>query len=250
MFKSFSNTSYPVVNTTNVGVTSIPNVVLNGLVLFLDSADPASYTSGSTIWYDRSGRNNHITLFNDVTFVPISQSLYFDGTDAYGEMTLTSALLSSNSGIPFGDAPCTIQSWIRILSCGGPGTWVSWGAAQTGNNTRSCYCDYGALNGAVSGSIGRWANHTAVYRGNGTGYVTLAPYTSFNYNINNALSAATVFSNALFNTDVSNVRVGRQNALGNTYFTGYIKQVAVYNRALTTQEITSNYNNYSGSYSI
>ena len=61
-----------------------PNVVYNGLVLYLDAANNKSYVSGSTSWNDLTGNKNVGTLTNGPTFNTGSGgSIVFDGVDDY-----------------------------------------------------------------------------------------------------------------------------------------------------------------------
>ena len=45
-----------------------PNVIVDGLVLWLDAANSKSYISGSTTWNDISRGSNNGTLVNGPTF--------------------------------------------------------------------------------------------------------------------------------------------------------------------------------------
>jgi hypothetical protein len=56
-----------------------PNISKDGLVLYLDASNPKSYTSGSSIWYDISGNNNHFNLINSP--VPTGSYIYFNGVN-------------------------------------------------------------------------------------------------------------------------------------------------------------------------
>jgi hypothetical protein len=56
-----------------------PNISKDGLVLYLDASNPKSYTSGSSIWYDISGNNNHFNLINSPA--PTGSYLYFNGVN-------------------------------------------------------------------------------------------------------------------------------------------------------------------------
>ena len=72
-----------------------PNIVTDGLILALDAANPNSYPKSGTTWYDLSGNNNHVTLYNS----PIYNSqgwLSFDGIDDYARTTNTLNLSSTN----------------------------------------------------------------------------------------------------------------------------------------------------------
>ena len=61
-----------------------PNVVYNGLVLYLDAANNKSYVSGSTSWNDLTSNQNVGTLTNGPTFNTGSGgSIVFDGVDDY-----------------------------------------------------------------------------------------------------------------------------------------------------------------------
>jgi hypothetical protein len=56
-----------------------PNISKDGLVLYLDASNPKSYTSGSSVWYDISGNNNHFNLINSPA--PTGSYIYFNGVN-------------------------------------------------------------------------------------------------------------------------------------------------------------------------
>ena len=59
-----------------------PKIVTDGLVLYLDAANPNSYVSGSTSWRDISRGGNNGTLVNGPTFNSANGgSIVFDGVD-------------------------------------------------------------------------------------------------------------------------------------------------------------------------
>ena len=65
-----------------------PNIITNGLVLYLDAANRYSYVSGSTAWNDLSRSGNNGTLINGPTFNTGSGgSIVFDGVDDYVNVT-------------------------------------------------------------------------------------------------------------------------------------------------------------------
>ena len=45
-----------------------PKIVTDGLVLYLDAANPKSYVSGSTLWNDLTINSNNGVLTNGPTF--------------------------------------------------------------------------------------------------------------------------------------------------------------------------------------
>ena len=61
-------------------------VVTNGLLLLLDASDPNSYPGSGADWYDLSGNNFHMKLYNSPSYVNNGGFGYFDldGVDDYG----------------------------------------------------------------------------------------------------------------------------------------------------------------------
>ena len=69
-----------------------PNIVTDGLVLYLDAANTKSYASGSTAWNDLVGINNG-TLVNGPTFNSANGgSIVFDGSNDYVSTTYNAVL--------------------------------------------------------------------------------------------------------------------------------------------------------------
>jgi len=67
--------------------TVAPNIVTDGLVLYLDAANPNSYISGSTTWRNMVGSNNG-TLINGPTYNSANGgSIVFDGSNDYVDMS-------------------------------------------------------------------------------------------------------------------------------------------------------------------
>jgi len=61
-----------------------PQIVTDGLVLYLDAANNKSYPGSGTTWYDLSGNENHGTLVNGPTYSSENcGSLVFDGVNDY-----------------------------------------------------------------------------------------------------------------------------------------------------------------------
>ena len=61
-----------------------PKIVTDGLVLYLDAANPNSYVSGSTTWRDISRGGNNGTLINGPTYSSTNGgSIVFDGSNDY-----------------------------------------------------------------------------------------------------------------------------------------------------------------------
>jgi hypothetical protein len=90
-----------------------PKIVTDGLVLYLDAANPKSYVSGSTTWNDIARGGNNGTLINGPTFSSANGgSIVFDGIDDY--------VLVSNDGFgTFSSQTYTVEAWINPSSTTG-----------------------------------------------------------------------------------------------------------------------------------
>ena len=55
-----------------------PSIVMNGLILCLDAANPKSYPGTGTTWYDLSGNGAHGTVNGTVSFVSGDSQSYFN----------------------------------------------------------------------------------------------------------------------------------------------------------------------------
>ena len=79
--------------------TVAPNIVTDGLVLYLDATNPNSYVSGSTTWRNIVGSNNG-TLINGPTFDPNNGgSIVFDGVNDRVNLTNTNPSLQYTFGV-------------------------------------------------------------------------------------------------------------------------------------------------------
>ena len=68
-----------------------PDIIEDGLVLHLDAADRNSYPLSGDTWYDLSGNDNHVTLYNSPTYSSLNGgTLSFDGTNDYGFVNMSS----------------------------------------------------------------------------------------------------------------------------------------------------------------
>lgn len=220
-----------------------PSIVTSGSVLNLDASLPASYPLVLNNWYDLSGNGNTGTLNNSVTYSSLS----------YGNLVFNSSnsdyiSFSGTSNIPSGNSNYTISSWFNPSSLGNKGLvgWGNYGSSNEVNAFRLTstglvnYWGANDLNVNVSLSTGTWYNAVATFDGttrqiwlNGSSIASDTP-TGHNVTITN------------------NLTVGNTNNIPYEYFDGKIGEVQIFNRALTSTEITQNYNallpRYNGTY--
>lgn len=70
-----------------MGLTHSPRIVRDGLVLYLDAANPKSYPASGTTWKDLSGNGNDGTLVNGVGYDSSNNgAMVFDGANDYVEI--------------------------------------------------------------------------------------------------------------------------------------------------------------------
>lgn len=210
-----------------------PDIVTSGLVLSLDAANTKSYPGSGTTWTDLSGNGRNGTLTNGPTYSSSNNgTLVFDGTDDY-------VLLPTTSDLTF-SGDFTFECW--ILRTGTASSNHIW-ALPTGqtlqiNDVGSLiYYDTGqrAL-GAINANT--WYNAT----------ISRISTTITGYY--NGLSIFSVTNSASHN--FSGTAIGYRKDLSpfGLYWLGNISNVKLYNRALTQQQVSQNFNALRGRYGI
>ena len=198
-----------------------PTIVTNGLVLSLDAADKNSYPGSGTTWRDLSGNNYSGSLVNTPTFNSANGgSFAFNGTNQY---TTTSYLQPAyGTGTSF--------TW---------NVWVNPEAGATSapiignrNNvlvftklTRNAFEYYPLVMTKVL-TANTWQNACIVKNG-----------TSFTYYLNGASS---VVSSSTATQTSTAFYIGGDNVAAE-YFVGSVATTQIYNRALSADEISQNY---------
>jgi hypothetical protein len=220
------------------------NIVTNGLVLYLDAANPNSYVSGSTTWNDISSGGNNGTLINGPTYSSANGgSIVFDGLDDYvnlgvnldniftGSSFTVNMWVSSSINLPSGP-----NGFILISNYSGDipvnaGFQLAWGGAS---DTLYAFGD-GYLSRTLDNVTGLtsnvWYNITFVYVRNTSGNIYLDGINKTNTSFTNTVNAPS-----------QNLKLGVRS--DNNTFPWYGKMVItqVYNRALSDSEILQNYN--------
>ncbi len=92
-----------------------PNIVTNGLVLYLDAANPRSYVSGSTAWNDLSTFRNNGTLVNGPAYSnEFNGNLVFDGSNDYADFPFNGRSTTVN----------TVEMFVRWRSNNSVGMFI------------------------------------------------------------------------------------------------------------------------------
>jgi len=219
-----------------------PNIVKDGLVLYLDAGSPNSYYSLSTttIWKDISGNANNGTLTNGPTFNPSNGgSVVFDGVDDYVSINTPSSINLNNN--------ITIDLWINFVSFVQSNPRI----IEIQDSAYSVQILRDGGNSKLSTKHSKW--ETGI---NNTAWST--PVNNTWYNIicifQPSTNNTTLYQNGinLSSTSASNVGIGNQSnkiILGvrsdfnsTTWLNAYLPNIKIYNRALTSTEILQNFN--------
>jgi hypothetical protein len=78
-----------------MGIAYNPKTVTNGLVLFLDAANPKSYPGSGTMWSDLTGNGYNATLQNNPTFNSLGY-ISFDGINQHATFSSPSTFSTGN----------------------------------------------------------------------------------------------------------------------------------------------------------
>lgn len=213
-----------------------PQLVTNGLLLYLDAADRTSYVSGSTVWRDLSGGNNG-TLTNGPTFNAGSTggSIVFDGTNDYVSFSSTSTF--NLSGINFSinlwfNSNAWTTTWQAIFAKGDD----SWRVHRYSSSTPAKIA-FGTQGLSIvdtytntSFNTNTWYNITCIYDGTSK-KIYVNGVLDDNQNVTGAMPAGNYIP-----------YIGENSQAVGRYFNGSVAIAQIYNRALSAQEVLQNFN--------
>jgi hypothetical protein len=110
-----------------------PNIVTNGLILYLDASNPKSYPRSGSTWFDLSGNNKNFTLDGGITFNANSNFSLVDSIGATYNASITTS------------TTCTTQMWVKtsdtqsLFLSGNDGSYYL-GAYRVGNKEYYSNC--------------------------------------------------------------------------------------------------------------
>lgn len=212
------------------------SLVTSGLAVHLDAANPASYPGSGTTWTDLSGNGYNFTV--QAAAYATSPLAHFNFEGSFGWASRASDVP------PFANA--TVMMFSTIKNSTGDWRTLLRGAGN----------DHQVIIG-TDNTLGMYDNDAAGYLVSGFNITSLPnPYTQFNcltwrfaqssspyYRFN--------FNGGSTNYDITDSRAGFNNGFvalgayqGGSQFWGKIAVFLYYNRHLTNDEITQNYNFY------
>jgi hypothetical protein len=217
---------------STVGNWRGPNIVKDGLILYLDAGSPNSYINriSGTLWKDISGNTNNGTLINGPTFNSGNGgSIVFDGVNDY-------ALITSRPSITPGSGDFSIDFWINP-------SWVGlYGPLFVSNSTNGIWVGKNSSNFVIRAyNVADRLSYNVLPTQNVWTYITVGRIgtTLFLYYNGSNVSTSTSTQNFI----QSDVYIGSDGYPGvPTLYTGKISNVKYYNRALSASEISQNFN--------
>ena len=209
-------------------------IVTNGLMLWLDAAQPGSYSGTGTTWRDLSNGGHHSTLTGSPTWSSDGY-FHFVGTTQWADTNFIPDFINTNASHEY---------WINYVAFNGPNgnhnskrfylgiqsaTSFGWGVADQ-NNWSSGYNVTSGSYGTVT--TGQWC-HLCVVAEGGTakGYVN-GRYTNTSFS----------YTQSSTNNPVANYLVGNWSESSKESVNQKIASVKMYDRALTAAEVVQNFN--------
>ena len=213
-------------------------IVIDGLVFAVDAANYQSYPGSGTTWNDMVGDNNG-TLVNGPTFDEANGgSIVFDGSDDYVDF--------GNNSILKPTASMTLMVWAKGQSSGASvglvGTMASDRGYLIGCNTSNFYF---YIAQSSSGLVRVTSPHTDTTTTPFmlTGVFSASSFLKIYKNTSELASSTTSIPSTQYVGNSKPLQIGnRGDNLSTAYWDGDVHYTMIYNRALTSSEITQNYN--------
>ena len=217
-----------------------PKIVTDGLVLYLDAANPKSYPGTGNVWNDLSGNGNDAILINSPTYN--NNYFSFDGVDDYGVVNSNLKNQINNST----STTVTVLANVKLIEH--VDNVIGWGNANYDNDgnrkTWGIYSRSGTLKaGYTGGDIAGTEIYNNWYFLTGIFTPTLMTGNKFNGDTSLSFNSSSVTSTDTWK-NISNsydIRIARTS-----YWTRHmqtdIAEIKVYNKELSNEEILQNYN--------
>jgi hypothetical protein len=210
-----------------------PKIVTDGLVLYLDAANPKSYTSGSTTWRDLTRNGNDGSINNGVGYSSSNLGiLTFDGIDDYVRIPTVNLTNTSYTIISSARYLGTLNR--RIITSVNSNWLMGWWQGQANkyyaegwvSNTGGDTAETSWITFAATGNYSQ--DSWALYR---NGNVIVGPNS-------NGVNGPNGIQIGAWRTDLIEASAC------------HVSYLLVYNRALSATEITQNFNATRGRFGI
>jgi hypothetical protein len=217
-----------------------PNVVTSSSLLNVDAGFVGSYPTTASTWYDISGNSNNGTLINSPIFTSAnSGSFIFDGVDDFA--SAGSLNLQQNFTLTGWYKPSVLTGF-AIFGQGTTAANVGLHIWYIGGGTIRFGMFANDTDFTVSTSVNNWYYIACTYNNS-------SPFTKQLY-INGVAQTGTPAQaqSAYIGTGI--LRLGATYSSGGNYASGSFAYMAMYNRILSSTEITQNYNALKGRFGL
>ena len=212
-----------------------PKIVTDGLVLCLDAADKNSYPGSGTTWYDLSGNGNNGTLTNGPTFSSDKGGcIVFDGSNDYVDV-------GNPASLNFGSGDFTISVWFSntkdgTYNClyGDYSAGDKWIQITSGDDVRAGFRD-------SSGNENDYSSAYEVTDGVIYNVMLLRDGNNNHLYVNGALVNTQTVAGVGDTDSGTNKSIGSLATTTNTH-KGNIYCVQIYNKGLSSKEVSQNFN--------
>jgi hypothetical protein len=218
--------------------TNNPRIVTNGLQLCVDANDVSSYPGSGTTWYDLSGNGWNFTLNGNVTLVGTQ------GKDAVFHTGGTSSDYIANSNFNYTSQDYTVMTATRYA--GSPHKRVlnaygnNWLLGHHSNGANKYYAE-GWVN-----SVGPDDEYWRIYAGTGN---ILGDLYNF-YSWGGGSAPLEVIGNTSGSAGPNGFMIGKYITGVTEMSVGEVGFVLLYNRILSTAELTQNFNTFRSRFGI
>jgi hypothetical protein len=213
-----------------MGVGYNPKISTNGLILCIDAANPKSYPGSGTAVYDITGNGYNGTLVNGASYNSANGGVFvLDGVNDYIDIPIN---LATTNYTVFGASRYTTVSG-RIFSAKNNNWLMGHWSGTTENN----YAEGWVTGVGVGPGDTTWRLYAAT--GNISG-------DSYNFYVNGILNAGPSDGGA---AGPNGFAIGSFGG-SSEFSAAHVGLLLVYNRVLTADEITQNFNATRGRYGI
>lgn len=236
----------------NFGGSAPPNIVTRGLVLWLDAGNLNSYSGSGTSWKDISGNGKNGTLVNGPTFNSANGgAIVFDGSNDYTSFSASSDFYMNNR------QEYTLEVWAYHGTISGTPPANGY-IDRTGSDEYNIYMSPIAKSADIQFVTERRASGVYTqsqffktktdYENKWTHVCGVYDGTNIKIYVDSVAGPTTTSSTSNL-TGTGNLEVGR---VATSYgpMSGRLAIVRVYNRGLSANEITQNYNAQRGRFGV
>jgi len=217
------------VNSLLLMLDKSPSVVTDGLIVYLDAGNTASYPGTGSLWYDISGNSNNATLYNTPTLDTGKQgNLRFNGTNQYLNILGNSATLSVMRSYSIEFWIKTTYSGNRVICEKGANQKMFFQPGNTADDLYFADYPFNTISTKYADIYNNNWNHIVLVTGSGFNIIY------FNGTILNQMGLGFGAANS------SNINImGRGGVFCQP---GNLGLIRIYNRSLSAEEVLQNYN--------